>query len=292
MSRYRFANFTKNHLACAACSAALLAGCGGAVSLSFGGPGYSIGLGVVIPPERDDPPPTAAVTRDLSSQNFASWSTVLGDGISALPGEAPVSASDVQTTHSASSTLLTSNVAARQIQAHNLTYFAVADALALQRKHVASYEFRLPYVPTADNSATLRGQTVEGGLFIWDGANTRRDVGAAFQWRVNPLRSDYGKLYTWRADGSSRFWQEVGRITPGTEWHRLRVEIDPVAGRAALAIDDIVDNNALAREAPPGFGSDVAARLQIQTISAEPVANTAARKQQAEFRNWRWQWLQ
>jgi hypothetical protein len=268
----------------------LAAGCGGGFSLTFGGSGFGIGLGIVVHP--DDPPfiGGGAVVRDLSGADFAGWTTVLGDGVLALPGVAPASLSDLQTAHFSNSTLLTANLQARQIQAHNLTELPIADALAMRRKHVASYEFRLPYLPT-DPATPLRGQSIEGGLFIWDGAVTKLDHGAAFQWRVNPASPDYGKLYTWRADGLNRFWVQIGRIEPDTQWHRLRIEIDPAASRAALSVDNIVDSLALAREAKPGFGNDVTARFQIEAINAEPVVGSPGRAHQAEFRNWRWQWV-
>jgi hypothetical protein len=269
----------------------LAAGCGGGFSLTFGGAGFGIGLGVVVHPD-DDPSfiGGGAVVRDVSGQNFAGWTTVVGDGVLALAGEAPVGLADLQTIHAGANTVLSANMQARQIQAHNITYLPIADTQAMRRKHVATYEFRLPYLPT-DPATTLRGQTIEGGLFIWDGAATRLDHGAAFQWRVNPASPDYGKLYTWRADGVNRFWVEIGRIEPDTQWHRLRIEIDPTAGRAALSVDNIVDSLALAREAKPGFGNDVTARFQIEAINAEPVAGTPGRTHQAEFRNWRWQWV-
>ncbi len=265
-----------------------LAGCGGGFSISFGGPGFGIGLGVVFPID-DDHPHHGAVVRDLSAPDFASFTTRLGEPLAALPGVAPPALGDIQPLHFGDHSVLTANVLARQIQASNLNELQISDSLAARRRHVAVLDFRLPYLPSA--AAALRGHSMEGGLFVRDSAASVLDFGAAFQWRVDPLSADYGRLYTWRADGANRFWVETGRIEPDTQWHRLRIEIDPLASRAALAVDGIIDSLALARVATPGWSSSAHARLHVQTTSAPPSAATASRVQQAEFRNWRWQWL-
>jgi hypothetical protein len=286
----------RRQLLCGAGAAAVaglaggLYGCGGGfIGINFGGPGFGIGLGVVVDPD-DDHPPAGRVLRDSGAASFAGGVTVLGDGLAVVPPDPPVTNQDIQTLHTSSQTVLTANSFARAVQAHNITYIPVTDTQAMQSAHVASYEFRLPQLPTAPG-ATLRPETVEGGLFIWDGANTRLDHGAAFQWRVNPASPDYGKLYTWRADGVNRFWVEIGRIEPDTNWHSLRLEIDPRVRRAAIAVDGIVDSLAYAQEAKPGFGDDTTARLQIETINALPSPGVAGWRGDAEFRNWRWQWV-
>lgn len=263
-------------------------GCGGGFSISFGGPGFGIGLGVVFPIDDDDLP-SGAVVRDLSAPDFASFTTRLGEPLAALPGVAPPALGDIQSLHFGDRSRLTANVLARQIQASNLNELQFVDSLAARRRHVAVLDFRLPAPPGA--GAALRGHSLEGGLFVRDSAAAVLGFGAAFQWRVDPLSADYGRLYTWRADGANRFWVEIGRIEPDTQWHRLRVEIDPFSQRAALAVDGIIDSLALAREATPGWSSNAHARLHVQTTSAPPSAAVAPQVQQTEFRNWRWQWL-
>jgi hypothetical protein len=40
------------------------------------------------------------------------------------------------------------------------------------------------------NEVEMAGQTVEGGLFVWDVLQTKLDYGAAFHWIVNPRSPD------------------------------------------------------------------------------------------------------
>jgi hypothetical protein len=65
--------------------------------------------------------------------------------------------------------------------AHNITYTSITDPNPYNYVHTCSVSFRLPYFPVMDSAATLDGQTVEGGIFVWDGPHTRFDHGMAFQ---------------------------------------------------------------------------------------------------------------
>lgn len=150
------------------------------------------------------------------------------------------------------------------------------------------------FVAAQEIGHSERGQTLEGGLFIWDGATTKLDYGAAFQWRVNPFESDYGKIYTWRAiPEGERYWKEVGYLEPDTNWHKLNITLNLETQTATLTIDDVVkDDTAFAQEQKPGFDDDVTARLQMEIISADPRSSGVHLIHVGEFRNWSWRWLE
>lgn len=229
------------------------------------------------------------IVRSEGGQTLEGFTTVVGDGIYA-PANKDVTVRDIAIQHSSDKTELRANVLEREIMAHNITYLPVSDTSVLEYIHQVSYEFRLPNLP----SKITAGQTLEGGFFIWDGATTKLDYGAAFQWRVNPFGSDYGKVYTWRATpAGKRNWQEVAYLEPDTKWHKLSITLNLKTQTAILTIDDAIqDDAAFAQEQKPGFDNDVTARLQMEIISIDPRSSPIHPTHIGEFRNWSWQWLE
>ncbi|WP_338256757.1 hypothetical protein [Dictyobacter halimunensis] len=231
-------------------------------------------------------------THHYGGKNFAGWDTVVGDGIYAAPGEAPVSTSDIETDNLPDYSLLQANIQRRVIMAHNITYKKIIDSQALTAAHEVGYTFRLPYLPSTSNTSE-NAQTLEGGLFVWDGANTRLDYGAAFQWRLNPWAPDFGKLYAWQANADAGHWAEIGYLKPDTAWHHLEIRLDIQARQAILNVDNIQDTSAFSSVTKPAdWGTEVAARLQAEIISIDPRPSNQIRAlHQGEFKNWHWNWL-
>ena len=232
------------------------------------------------------------IVHHYGGQNFSGWDTVVGDGIYAAPGEAPVSMSDIETDNLPDHSVLQANIQRRVIMAHNITYKKIIDSQAMTMVHEVGYTFRLPYLPSTSNT-TENAQTLEGGLFVWDGANTRLDYGAAFQWRLNPWAPDFGKLYAWQANADAGRWQEIGYLKPDTEWHHLEIRLNIKAQQATLSIDDLQDTSAFSRVTKPAdWGTEIAGRLQAEIISIDPRPGNQIRAfHQGEFKDWHWNWL-
>lgn len=232
-----------------------------------------------------------AQTTSLSGANLNGWTSVIGDGVYVAPGESALTDRDIQNDHYDDATVMKANVDRKRAMVHNISFLRSQDANALRATHRAGYSFRLLALPD-ENDPDMAGQTVEGGLFVWDGAETQLDYGAAFQWIVNPKSPGYGKVFAWYAtpDGV-REWRAVGTLKPDTAWHRVEVVVSPSSGTATLSIDNgsIFVPDALARERKPGFGSDVTSRLQVEIISADPRPGDVARKYHAvAVANWSW----
>lgn len=219
--------------------------------------------------------------------DLSGWETVVGDGIYARPGQAGVSANDIVTRHFGSHSELQANLGQRGIMAHNIAFKRLIDDLALERRHEASYEFRIPFLPTAGGE--FNAQTFEGGFFIWDGGGKRKDNGLGFQWVLNPWMDDYGWIFKWSMSNAG--WKRVVRIEPDTEWHRFSCVVDPRDRVAELAIDGVeIDLTYTQRHKPDSWGTETAARLQAEIISLDPGSNESAPMHKAEVRNWQWEW--
>ncbi len=221
-----------------------------------------------------------------SGIDLAGWEMVVGDGIYAKPGHDPVSLSDIATRNFGTHSELQANIAQRGIMAHNITFKRLIDDLLLQQRHVASYEFRMPFLPTSRGE--FNAQTFEGGFFIWDGGGKRKDNGLGFQWVLNPWMEDYGWIYKWSM--SSAGWRRVLRIEPDTEWHRFDCVVDARTREASLEIDGLtIDRAYTQRHKPDYWGTETAARLQVEMISLDPGPNESAPMHKIEVRNWRWE---
>lgn len=87
------------------------------------------------------------------------------------------------------------NLQKRQVMAHNVAYRHEHDNRAFDFVHIFTGEFRLPLLMPSVENVEENAQTVEAGLFVWDGLETRLDYGAAFQWGLNPFdEGRFGKV--------------------------------------------------------------------------------------------------
>ncbi|MGB9872861.1 MAG: hypothetical protein ACPLYD_14545, partial [Anaerolineae bacterium] len=228
-------------------------------------------------------------TRLYQGTNFAGWEIVVGDGIYVAPGEPPVNLNDIQTVHYSVHSELRANVQHRRIMAHNITFKRIIDDFAFQYVHTCGFKFRLPYVPSTDNFE-LNAQTLEGGLFVWDGRGTRLDYGLGFQWLLNPWMSNFGEIRAWRdIDGGQ--WESVGYLKPDTLWHEIRFTVDFRKETTSVKIDDVRYPSCFTAISRPDYwGPEVAARLQAEIVSVYPEPSGIRAVHKAEFKDWTWAW--
>ena len=227
------------------------------------------------------------ITRFESGTNLNNWIVSFGDGNYVAPGETPVSITDIKTVNRTKKSTLKANVLNRRIMAHNITYHKIVDSTAMTDTHVASYKMKIPYVISTSN-VDFNGQTVEGGLFVWDGLATQLDYGLAFQWVINPFDVDYKKIRYW--DGSN--WQSLGvNLDPDNKYHTIEFHLDIPNSEAYLTIDNITYPQNVFSETPKiGFGTTVDARFQAETISIFPPELGTIPSQKVNFKDWSWKW--
>ena len=219
--------------------------------------------------------------------NLAGWKVKLGDALYAAPGELPVDKWDIKTVHFPAYSEVRANVKRRVIMAHNITYKLVINPNAFKYIHTCSVSFRLPYLPT--QNSTFNGQTVEGGIFIWDGPNTRLDYGMAFQWLVNPYDTGaFGSLRVWNGSG----WVRVGQLDVDTDWHTLKMVVDFKRKSTLLLIDNKYQLSRFSETAKDNtWGDTVDARFQLEAISIDPRPNnTIKAMHRVQYKNWKWLW--
>ncbi len=218
--------------------------------------------------------------------NLDGWQTVLGDAHYACPGETPASLEDIQTLHHPDYSFLEANIQPRAVMAHNITFQRVIDDSAFNYVHTFSFKFRVPNELLPDTGASYNGETFEGGLFIWDGHQTRLDYGAAFQWVLNPW-SGSGSINLWDEDR----WVQQGHLPLDTDWHELTLTIDYPNEKGILIIDDTTYTaNVTAVVKPTSWGSETAARVQLEAISVYPGQTCMKAEHQVQIKDWRWQW--
>ncbi len=224
-------------------------------------------------------------TRQYQGTDLSGWEVALGDSLYNCPGEPEVSLADIETIHYGTHSELRANIVPRKIRAHNITFKRFIDDTAFNYFHTCGYKFRLPYIPQPDTGTTLNGQTIEGGLFIWDGITEKLDKGIAFQWLVNPWTTNV--LHTW--DGTT--WIAVGTLDLDTEWHEVMIAVDYQRELTALKIDGTPIPTLFSRTAKVGWATNIAARLQAEIISVdiEGSCNMQA-MHKAEFKDWYWFW--
>ena len=230
-------------------------------------------------------------TRKYKGNNLAGWEVAVGDAIYARTGEDPVSLADLETVHEDDYSELRANIQNRIIMAHNITFKRIINPRARKFIHTCTYDFRVPYLPVPDISASLNAQTLEGGFFVWDGADTRLDYGLAFQWSLNPW-NEFGFIRTW-TDRDGGKWVNAGELAPDTEWHQVKMVVDFRRETTALLIDDKHYLTYLTRiPKPADWGAEVAARLQAEIVSVDPEPSGMRAMHKAQFRNWTWVWEQ
>jgi len=228
-----------------------------------------------------------SIIRNESGVNLSNWTTVLGDGNYHSPSEPPVTIADIKKVDKPKSSKLEANINHRRIMAHNLTFHRIIDPQAMTCIHKANYKFKLPYLPSTGQT-NFNGQTVEGGLFVWDGPNTRLDYGLAFQWVINPWDPEYKSLFYWNGNG----WTSLNsHLEPDTVYHEIEFMLDITNSNAKLTLDGIeFPENIFSLTTKTGFGNTVDARFQAETISLFPPETGAVPMQKVRFKNWDWQW--
>lgn len=228
-----------------------------------------------------------SIIRSESGTTLDGWTMVVGDGLYHAADEAPVELADLRNNHRAGSSMLKANIRNRRIMAHNITYHKIVDPVAMTSTHEANYEFRIPYEISTGNT-TFNGQTVEGGLFVWDGPDTRLDYGLAFQWVLNPWAPDYKSFYYWNGSG----WSTLGYMEPDTRNHTIKFTLDPANKIAYITLNGFQFLQNVFSETPKGadWGTTVDARFQAEIISIFPPETGSIPKHKVRFKNWCWQW--
>lgn len=231
---------------------------------------------------------TPFTSKTLQGSNLTGWETVLGDALYACPGELPASLADIETISEPGYSELRANIRRRAIMSHNITFKRVVDDTALRAVHTCGYSFRVPQVPQPDIEAEFNAQTLEGGLFVWDGRQTRLDYGMAFQWSLNPWDA-FGDLRSW----TGARWVKVGHILPDTQWHEVRIAIDFRGQTGTMLIDGTPYAAALSQtKKPDDWGLEIAARLQAEIVSIYPGLSCIQAVHRAEVKDWFWVWGQ
>lgn len=227
------------------------------------------------------------VIRLEGGKNLQGWIVNVGDGNYVYPGESPVNDNDIKTVDKEEASVLKANVKNRRIMAHNITFKRITDPNALVDVQVADYKFKIPYVISASNT-DFNGQTIEGGLFVWDGAGTQLDYGLAFQWVINPFDFNFKKLYYWDGVG----WRYLSvDLEPDTEFHFAEFYLDIPNKQAFLKIDDIsFPINIYSETTKQGFGNTVDARFQAEIISIFPPSTGTVPLHETRFEKWKWEW--
>ncbi|GIV72155.1 MAG: hypothetical protein KatS3mg049_0711 [Caldilinea sp.] len=235
------------------------------------------------------PSPHDTIYREFSGGNLSGWRLALGDGIYAAPDEPPVSIEDIETRHEDVLSELRANVRKRRIMAHNITYFRQRDELALQYTHLFTCHFRLPYMPSVENTEE-NGQALDAAVFVWDGIDTRMDWGAAFQWGLNP-RERFGELRVNIQEGvHAAGWEPVGYLTPDLEWHTFQIIVNYPLQTASLRIDEQsfpIDLVGI----PKRWPATISAGVQVEAISMYPGTTLNGTLHRVQFRDWSWLWM-
>ena len=236
--------------------------------------------------------PNPETDKSFQGKNLDGWNVVLGDALYVRAGEAPVSLADIETLHPTSLfSELRANINRRVIMAHNISFKRVIDPFARNYIHTGTFKFRLPYLPTSDNNALWQGQTLEAGISIWDGAYSRRDYGLAFQWDLNPW-NEFGKFRVWTGQSNTGKWVNNGSsLTPDLNWHQARMVVDFKHGKTDLIIDGKRQtSNFFKTTKPAAWGTEVAARFQVEIVSIYPEPSGIKATHRAQFKDWTWFW--
>lgn len=223
----------------------------------------------------------------LSGTNLSTWTTVVGDGNYNPPGVEPVNIADISCENEPDFSEVNANILKRQVMAHNITYIKDMDVEAMNCIHRARYKFQLPYVISTGNT-DYNGQTVEGGLFVWDGADTQLDYGLAFQWVINPWDPNFKAIRYW--DGTT--WINLGTLEPDTSVHTIKFKLNMVNQTAYITLDgNTFSQNVFSSTVKIGWSSLIESRFQAEVISIYPGPTGPYLEQKVIFKNWRWKWV-
>jgi hypothetical protein len=232
--------------------------------------------------------PAVQSNQSYQGDDLTGWEVALGDALHTCSPEPNVTLTDIDTIHNSTYSALRANTTPRKIMAHNITFKRIIDSTAFDYLHTATYAFRLPYTPQPDANAAINGQTIEGGLFVWDGAAAKLDYGMAWQWDVNPWSTSPGIMRVWNGSG----WIDDRVIPIDQAWHTVEMVIDYPCQTTSLKIDNNAYMSMFTSTIKTDWGDEIAARLQAEAISVDPRNDCiVAAAHNAEFRNWRWDWV-
>lgn len=230
----------------------------------------------------------AAESEAEGGRDLSGWDMAVGDGIWTGPGQAPVSIEDLELAHGGDHSRLIANRHERGVMAHAIAYRRRSNLPSLDGVHAARVEFRLPDVPTTSN-LDYNAQTIELGLFVWDGDDTRLDHGLAIQWVLNPWVEEFGQIRAWSMTDDGPTWLPVGRAQPDTAWHRVDVRYRPGSSTARVTLDGTpVEIAETLTPKPANWGPGIGGRFQVELVSIWPGENPRVPAHSAEFRNWLW----
>lgn len=222
--------------------------------------------------------------RDLSG-----WDQALGDGLWSDPDSRQPSERDIARRDLGTHSEIIGNVHRRGVMAHAIAFKRLFDMPSFATQHNGSAEFRIPQVPTTADWLTYNMQTLEAGLFVWDGPNTRLDYGVAVQWILNPWIREFGDLRVWTQDDDGPAWVTVGHLEPDTEWHTVEMQYRPDGHGTFLRVDgDDLPVNETFTEKHDDWGRTIDGRFQLEVVSCWPGRHPKIAPGRAEFRNWEW----
>jgi hypothetical protein len=223
-------------------------------------------------------------TRAYQGTNLLGWEVVVGDAAS--PCRPQVGLGDIGTVHFADYSEVRANIHPfSNTMAHNITFKRFFDDRVLDFVHICEYKFRIPYLPATSNT-DFNGQTIEGHIALWDGKTSKRLRSVAYQWIVNP-HWIIGTMQCWTPRG----WQSIGEIPVDTQWHTIRMVIDPRRETTSLQIDTNFYPSCFVKEPKPDFGSDVSAVFAAEAVSIDPGAQcNGGMPHKAQFKDWTWTW--
>lgn len=236
--------------------------------------------------------------KDFNGEDLADWELVVGDGNYVRPDDSPVTDDDITLVQEEGYSEIQSNIRLRPIQAHAIAFNRYSDSnqdtlwaqRALQCIHTCGYKFRLPYIPSPNLDSEFLGETIEGGLFVWDGRKSRLDYGIAYQWIVSPRNDDeFGQIRTWDGTG----WVPVGNLPIDQKYHSVTMTVDFARRTTALLIDQQPYSAQFSQtQRSTDWGIETAARLQAEIISIHPEPEGLQKLHKAEFKDWFWVWEQ
>jgi hypothetical protein len=229
-------------------------------------------------------PTETPCAKEYQGVNLSEWNVVVGDAVS--PCQPQVVLEDIETAHFTDYSEVRANVRAQEdMMAHNITFKRFFDDHVLDFVHICEYKFRMPYTPDTSN-ADFNGQTIEGHIGLWDGQTSKRLHSVAYQWIVNP-HWIIGTMQCWTPRG----WQPIGTIPIDTQWHTIRMVIDPLRETTSLQIDGNYFPSCFVKEPKPNFGADVSAVFAAEAVSIDPGPQcTGGMPHKAEFKDWTWIW--
>lgn len=225
-------------------------------------------------------------SKEYKASDLSGWETVVGDALYTASGEEPVSTADIDTLNFQERSLLRTNIRRRRIMSHNITFKRIIDKNAFDYIHTYRIKFRLPDPPAQDNTKP-NGETVEMGIFVWDGANTRLDYGVAYQWKINPWNEEFGTMQYW----DKTKWVPAGKVTPDTAWHEIQFVINFKEKTTEVKIDGVVFPSLFsATPKASDWGTEIAARIQAEIVSVWPEPDGVRMMHTLEVKDWDWTW--